>query len=480
MSDDIAAAVYDDNLGPYVSRFKPTIHFVVESPYVDRVYRDSYYSYFSTKLGDYSKNCIKISLFENAIQPEDFRENERIEKLQQQYWGFMVLRPTIPYVIGRSVINPNALEGEKFLSVTSSFPATVNGVRLTALGFPHSSQDTETISCAETSIWAIMEYFSFRYPEYKPALPSTIVETLKARSDVRQLPSEGLRTEQIGFALREFGFATKIYSREEFGDIAFRRLFSTYVESGLPLIAAIDNNANIAHAMVVIGHTPTTGNQIEKLTVSIETNPKLDAIIRQKKIRLFDNDDIERQFVFVDDNMPPYQLQIHDSPAEHYNDRAWAACKINHFIVPMYPKMYLDAAQAKEHMKTLLLDGEYPIQNGTEIFIRVFVTSSRSYKDYLVRDTSFQPDIKEVILDILMPKFIWVGEISDKSDIKQKLAHGLFILDATEPNIESYKALIFGGYRELFCYPDSQSRELVKNDLSLGKFNIYTRNLNGF
>lgn len=179
ISDEIAASIYDDVLVDYFDKFQPTIHFVVESPYVDRVYRDSYYSYFSTKLGDYNKNCIKVSLFENAIQDEDFRENDKIEKLQQHYLGFIVLRPTIPYVIGRSVINPNALKGEKFLSVTSSYPATVNGVRLTAHGFPHSSQDTETISCAETSIWAIMEYFSSRYPEYKPALPSYLYKKLK-------------------------------------------------------------------------------------------------------------------------------------------------------------------------------------------------------------------------------------------------------------------------------------------------------------
>lgn len=480
ISDEIAASIYDDVLVDYFDKFWPTTHFVIESPYVDRVYRDSYYSYFSTKLGDYNKNCIKVSIFEKEIGAEDFRENNKIEKLQQHYRGFIVLRPTIPYVIGRSVINPQAFKEREFFSVLSSYPATVNGVKLTAFGFPHSSQDTETISCAETAIWAIMEYFSSKYPEYKPSPPSAIIQAIKERSNVRQIPSEGLQIEQISFALREFGFATKIYSKRHLGRDAFRRLFSTYVESGLPLIATIDNNANIAHAMVVIGHTPTAENQIDKLPASIEADPDLDAIIQQKAIRLFDNDDIERQFVFADDNMPPYQLQTYDSPAQHYNDPAWAKCKINHFIVPMYPKMYLDGVQAKEHIKTLLLDREYPIQKGTEIFIRVFMTSSRSYKDYLVRDTSFQPDIKEVILERLMPKFIWVGEISDKSDIKQKLAHGVFILDATEPNIENYKALIFGGYKELFCYPDSQSRELVKNDLSLGKFNIYTRNLNGF
>ncbi|SFO73230.1 hypothetical protein SAMN05428949_6375 [Chitinophaga sp. YR627] len=480
ISDEIAASIYDDVLVDYFDKFLPAIRFVVEFPYVDRVYRDSYYSYYSTKLGDYNKNCIKVSIFENAIQEGDFRENDKIEKLQQHYRGFMVLRPTIPYVIGRSVIDPNALKGEKFLHVTSSYPATVNGVRLTAHGFPHSSQDTETISCAETSVWAIMEYFSSRYPEYKPALPSMIIQTLKARSNVRQIPSEGLQTEQIGFALREFGFATKIYSRSEFGDIAFKRLFSGYVESGMPMIVAITNRLNIAHALVVIGRTPTTEDQIDQLPVTTESDPYLNEIIQQKGISLFDNDDINRQFVFIDDNIPPYQLQRYDSPAEHYNNADWSSCRINQFIVPMHQKMYLEAGFAKECVKKLLLNGDYPIQYGSEIFIRVFITSSRSYKDYLARDTSLQPDVKEFILNIAMPKFIWIGEISDKSDMKLKLAHGLFIIDATEPNFENYNSMIFGGYKDSFFYPDGQGGKLVINTLSLVRFNIYLNNLNGF
>lgn len=480
ISDEIAESIYDDVLVDYFDKFLPTTHFVIESPYVDRVYRDSYYSYHSTKLGDYNKNCIKISIFENAIQEEDFRENDKIEKLQQHYQGFMVLRPTIPYVIGRSVINPNAFKGEKFLSVTSSYPATVNGVRLTAHGFPHASQDTETISCAETSIWAIMEYFSSRYPEYKPALPSMIIQTLKARSNVRQIPSEGLQTEQIGFALREFGFATKIYSRSDFGDTAFKRLFSGYVESGMPMIVAITNGLNIAHALVVIGRTPTTEDQIDQLPIAKELDPHLNEIIQQKGISLFDNDDMNRQFVFIDDNIPPCQLQRYNSPGEHYNNADWSSCIISQFIVPMHPKMYLDANLAKEYIKRLLLEGDFSIQHGSEIFMRVFITSSRSYKDYLARDTSLHSDVKEFILDIVMPKFIWVGEISDKSDIKQKMAHGLIILDATEPNFESYNSMIFGGYKNEFLKPDHQNEALTMNLSYLLKFNIYQNNLNGF
>lgn len=57
-------------------------------------------------------------------------------------------------------------------------PTKVLGVKLFIEGFPHSSQDSETITCAETTIWAAMEYFGTRYSDYKPVLPSTIIKTM--------------------------------------------------------------------------------------------------------------------------------------------------------------------------------------------------------------------------------------------------------------------------------------------------------------
>lgn len=480
ISNSIAIAIYDSVLLPHIQRLKSTVHYVIETRYIDRVYRDSYYSYFSTKLGNYKKDCIRLSLFNGPITGEDFRDPLALSTLQERYWGFMVLRPTVSKVVGRSIINPNAIQENNFLCLTAACSASVNGVKLTATGFPHSSQDGETITCAETSIWAIMEYFSSRYPEYKPALPSSIIQAIKSRSNARQIPSEGLQVDQIGYALREFGFATKIYSRDQFGNIPFRRLFANYVESGLPLVVAMANQTNIGHALIAIGHNKTTHQQIIQLQPSQEFDPYINHLLIQNNITFYDNDDIKRDFVFIDDNMPSYQSQGYDTPGLHYNSPDWIACQITHFIVPFHPKMYLEAVDAKSHIKTLLLEGTYAIQHGSEIFLRVFLTSSRSYKDYLTKPNGFNPDFQDFIIETPMPKFIWVGEISNKLEIAKQHAHGLFILDATEPNLENYNALIIGSYIDRLCYPDPQSKNLIVNSLPLGTFKIYTNNLKGF
>jgi hypothetical protein len=169
-----------------------------------------------------------------------------------------------------------------------------------------------------------------------------------------------------------------------------------------------------------------------------------------------------------------------DQPVKYYQNPTWANCEIIHFLVPLHPKIYLDASSAKKNIKKLLLEPQFNIPEGTELFIRVFLTSSRSYKDYLSQDQSFQPDFREFILEASMSKFIWVGEISSRELIKQKKANGLIILNATEPKLINYDALIVSGYSDRFFSPDDVSRKLTENLLALGEFNIYTNNLKGF
>jgi hypothetical protein len=45
-----------------------------------------------------------------------------------------------------------------------------------------------------------------------------------------------------------------------------------------------------------------------------------------------------------------------------------------------------------------------------------------------------------------LPKFIWVGEISNKERIKERKADGLILVDATEADTSELKPLIFANY----------------------------------
>ncbi|QJB38283.1 hypothetical protein HF324_10555 [Chitinophaga oryzae] len=483
ISPGMAAEAYDNRLDEYFRRLKEDMQLVIEYPYVDKVYRDSYYAYFSSKRRRYQKDCIRVSLFDGEVLPEHFRSAAGVASLQERYRGFVVLRPTMPNIIGRSVVSPYALQEHRFLSLAGKYQTTVNAVKLVATGFPHASQDTETLTCAETSLWAVMEYFAGRYPEYKPVMPSVITDTLRSRSSFRQIPSEGLNIEQMGFALREFGFGTKAYSRARLSQGSFLNLLSVYVESGIPLLVAVSNRhcgGTIGHAMLIVGRSETSDTDIDQLTVEQEENQVLAEAMRCSGVSIIDNAAMKRNFVFIDDNFPAYQLARLEQPTSYYRDPEWQKCEITHFLVPLYPKVYLEAVEARDYMKQLLLDDVLGIPAGAELFVRIFLTSSRSYKDYWALEPGFHRDFKDLIVTVPMPKFIWVGEISSRRLIKQRKAKGFIVLDATEPRMFNYGALIAWGYNDRVCCKNGLGGQLIQNYLPLGAFNIFINNLNGF
>jgi len=471
MHESQAEMLYDNCVKEHFAKLKDTIYLLAESHYVDKVYRDSYYHYYSSKLGKYKRDCIRISFFEGAISEPDFWQEARQQELQEKYRGFIILRPTDPFIIGRSIISPKALKTNNFLSCTTKFHITANGQKFTVDGFPHSSQDTETISCAETTLWAVMEYFSNKYSDYKPVLPSKIIQTLNKVSSERQIPSKGLNITQMSFALKEFGFGTRIYSREQYPG-EFEALLSCYIESGIPVIAAmINRTGSIAHALIAIGHEEIKDKQVDTLQPLLKTT---------NNVTISDYDSIEKDFIFIDDNQPIYQRASIKIPASHYQDQEWHTCKIEFFIVPLYTKIYLEAFEAKNYILNFLTNGPEPLAANSDVLLRVFLASSRSFKDKVAKDDTIQENLKGILLETIMPKFIWVAELSDRSIIKQKMANGLVILDATEANIYFNKPLIIAAFQNNLITFEESTGKLVNTILPLQNFSIYERNLNAF
>src|SRR4051812_44822448 len=101
--DDIGIEV-ENNLANFFDALKDELSVFIEYPYVDKVYRDSYYTYFSSKHNEYYRDCIRVCLFNQPIAPDHFRSAEYQQYLQSCFLGYIVIRPTFPKVIGRSLL----------------------------------------------------------------------------------------------------------------------------------------------------------------------------------------------------------------------------------------------------------------------------------------------------------------------------------------------------------------------------------------
>lgn len=197
--------VLNKRLAPEIQHLRRDLHLVVELPYVDKVYRDTYYHYYASRLKHYERDTIRISFFEQPVSSPVQPTEDAIKTVIDSYLGFLIIRPTLPRLIGRSAIHPRALDNQNFVCCRALIQSTTLGIKTTTSAFPHASQDGQALSCAETTIWSLLEYFGNKYPEYRPILPSHIIHQLQKFSFKRQLPSDGLTAEQIAFVLREVG-----------------------------------------------------------------------------------------------------------------------------------------------------------------------------------------------------------------------------------------------------------------------------------
>lgn len=471
---------FRESLCQKIKPFVDEAYFVIEYPYVDKIYRDSYYNYFASKYNSTKRDCIRISIFKGLIEKKDFRNNDysKNDIFFNRYQGFFIIRPTNPNFFGRSVINPSILKNKDFSICTSTFKSTVLCNKFKIKGFPHSSQDTETISCAETTLWALMEYFSSKYQDYTPVLPSKILNVLDSMSIERQLPSKGLDVTKLSFALKKFNFGSIIYASDSYVD-RFQNLLSCYTNSGIPLILAIQNY-NLGHALLNIGAENLKENHINTLTPTNFITGRLKNETIKKKLNFYDLDDCKKKFVFIDDNYSPYQLSLLNEPTAYYNNPDWLNTKITHFIVPLYSKIYLEAFKAKNYIYSHLIRDLSPLLAHSDYYLKIFLASSRSYKDFLAKNGTFSDDIKEIILEKTMPKFIWVCEISNKDLIKENKANGIVIIDATEPNIAETKPLIYSGYNDIQILFNEKLNKFQKITLILQPFKMFNGNLETF
>jgi hypothetical protein len=415
--------VLQKHFSPEILHLRNDLHPLVELPYVDKVYRDTYYHYYASRLKQYQRDTIRISFFDHPISPGIQPSEKEIQRIIDSYVGFLIIRPTLPRLIGRSAIHPRALRNDKFICCRAPIRSTALGIKVTTPAFPHASQDGQALSCAETTIWSMLEYFGNKYPEYSPILPSNIIGLLQKFSFKRQLPSDGLTAEQIAFVVREVGFGAMIYSRSKHQD-QFNIALSMFIESGIPVIGVL-KSPTIGHAVNIIGRQIDDRRKLFAGSQILEETGDL---------LIHDFHKMPRQYVFIDDNLPPYQLASIEAPCKNYGNEDWEKCELATIIVPLYTKVYLDAIRARKNFLIMLQDRNFMALAPREpVVFRAFLASSRSYKDYLAKNDQINPDARELMLLLAMPKFIWVAEICSEESFGNHQIIGLMLQDATDP-----------------------------------------------
>lgn len=257
----------------------------------------------------------------------------------------------------------------------------------------------------------------------------------------------------ISYVLKKCGFGTKIYNRKSHKNdeegLDFKKTFSTYIESGIPVGVAIQSFSGtpFGHAVVCVGRNKIDRKEILNARVC-EANGK--------KFRRWS--DVPSSFIFNDDNVGIYQSVSFSYPAPQHNRYDLF---ISSIIVPLYKRIYLDANCAVDSSERICT--RYLSLNDKTVF-RTFLASGNSYMNHLISDNLLSDACKGILIDIVrLPKFVWVTEIADEDKFTSNKVDGILILDATEP-CDSIYPLFLAHDKNVFFY-DYETKTYRKNPL---------------
>ena len=298
------------------------------------------------------------------------------------------------------------------------------------------------MTCSQTTVFNILEYFSVRYPEYRAVLPSQMISEVEHLSTERVLPSTGLHYLTMSALLKTFGFAPRVYTREAFrskdeNDKAkakipekFKRIFHYYVASGIPLAVGVDiAELSCGHAVNCIGYGKPKEDISDVKTYPVGAYPYINAA------DLYDN------YVLMDDNCYPYKMAGFDEIASQYNKSS----EVFMFAVPLYKRIFLEATDAAAILERIFQIEEFsfakvvsevvkrtgePVDEKNPLVFKIFLTSSRKYRKFRASEES-NPHASAFYATLHLPKFIWVAEISTNCAYRRNEVFGEIVIDAT-------------------------------------------------
>ena len=467
---------------------------IVEPEYIDRQYRDSYYSYFSQKYSEYKQNCLRLAFFEGVVTSDDFIKNPK--GLEQLFIGTIVLRPLNVGMIGQTLIDPKKLNLSCYLQ-TCNFCVTICGRKLHISAFPFSSQDAETMTCAETSLYNLIRYYGEKYSEYHVLMPNEILSYIENAYYERVLPAKGIHEEYIAKVLSDAHFYPRLYT-----DITdLEDILHIYIESGIPLILGLPG-----HVVNCIGHGPIDYDFQNHDIIELVTIQKIEG----KAYYYLSTSALIDEYVVMDDNKTPYYVTPLDSlTAEYYcadnspeddsseeedfseeevfsEDGNFTENQIltsaisgdfwrshNSIIVPLYRRIFIDAARAKQIFNHLFLKDTFFISSICETYgepdwgckadnpfvWRIYLTSSNKYRDFKIQKAQ-NDDIASYYMANTFPRFVWVLEIGTLTTFKQHQARIEILLDATSSIYSQNWGILSIAYKDHFVFTPSISPDV--------------------
>ncbi|MDY4206780.1 MAG: hypothetical protein SOX85_04665 [Lachnospiraceae bacterium] len=405
---------------------------LIEYPYYDSEYLSSYYRFYSKKFKNYGKKSCRIH----------FKANDR-------YMGYISLRPTTHYLnFSKSYLEPSFLIQDNAYIMLSEFQAHIYGTDYNILAFPWMNQQRDFSICAHVAVWEILKYYGNEHTGYRDITIGELVEQIK-ESGQRKLPSNGLNLQQIADIFRIYQATPIILKKEKGREKFFYKSLLTYVESGIPIVGALNSQE---HAIAIIGHGMIDGDLLSKKNGLIETT------------------DLCTSLIVNDDNYLPYSSIYYESYGK--KDQNYYIDDIDFAVVPLYNRIHLEYDILYEKLDTYLkteLLKEYG-----DMVVRVYLTSATSLKGKTSEDLEMNRLLKDTILRLEMPKFVWCIDLSTKEEYLERKVSSKIIVDSTSCEGDNIPFLLIQNRREIYYLSEDKWHKIIE---AVEPYNMYRNNL---
>ena len=402
---------------------------LIERNYIDKDYRSTYYHYYTKKGQHYRADCVRLHFFDQTVTFEENLLKLRCadNRLEDHYFGYMVLRPTGLATIGRCVLSADVRSGASGSVITAPHNVHLLGYELTVEGFPSMDQHVDISVCSHAACWSILRHYSESYSVYREFLTHDITMMTQEFNPGGLVPSKGLQVSHAERVFQEAGAFPVHVARAGTMDLSFYRQLDAYVESGFPLFAAMHRRG---HAIAIVGHAwqAPTATTVPGMRYAW---------------------DEVKSLVVVDDNHLPY-LSIPRTSGPPYSGE-----DIDAFIVALPEKVFYPADAVDRLAPTLFrLGGLIGLPPQNETIIRYFITTGSQLRSF-VRDkeSEFDPKLLETIMTLPFAQYVWIVELATRTQWAVRQIAARAIIDATASLFEPMpfwlfhsrtRALVFG------------------------------------
>lgn len=248
---------------------------LLETEYVDKDYLDDYTKFYVRRFSSRGSRCARLHFFKGKREHFQFEEylskggpDGELEKLQDDYLGFVVVKPLPKTVIGKTCLKlyPR-LDLDSKVALHRKYSVSLFGISLSVDSIAFQEQDKVTSACAATSIWCALHAIHWRQPRDIPSCSEITTNAINfIPGSSNSFPSRELTNKQILRALDVQRLRHHTHSLNESPQDEVFELIRCYIGSGLPLILGVEVHAIKAnrkleklagHALTIVGFDPS-------------------------------------------------------------------------------------------------------------------------------------------------------------------------------------------------------------------------------